>query len=89
MNYMLMMQSQLPQILKESLFPSSLFVWDVLKPYIISIIVGGIIIFVIKKIIGECVYRFVIISGDTHRTAKRKATKAGNIVDLASAMNDI
>ena len=42
MNYMLMMQSQLPQILKESLFPSSLFVWDVLKPYIISIIVGGI-----------------------------------------------
>ena len=84
-----MIQSQLPQIFEDAIYSDLLFAWDILKPYIVPMMVGMAIIIVIKKIIGEFVYQFASISGDTHRTAKRKAKKAKKIVDLASAMNDI
>ena len=84
-----MIQSQLPQMFEDAIYSSLLFVWDIFKPYIVSMMVGTAIIIVFKKITGECVYQFSFISGDNHKTAKRKAKKAKEIVDLAASVNDI
>lgn len=84
-----MIKSQLPQMFEDAIYSSLLFVWDILKPYIVPMMAGGAIKIVFEKITGECVYQFSFISGDNHRTAKRKAKKAKEIVDLAASVNDI
>ena len=84
-----MIQSQLTQMFEDAIYSSLLFVWDIFKPYIMPILGDTAIIIVFKKITGECVYQFSFISGDNHKTAKRKAKKAKEIVDLAASVNDI
>ena len=42
-----------------------------------------------QKSVKSIPKQFSFISGDNHRTAKRKAKKAKEIVDLAASVNDI
>jgi hypothetical protein len=56
-----------------------------MMPFIITGIVGLIIAGAIKHF----VYNYALISGDSRRTAKRKAKTAGELINLVSSVNDI
>lgn len=86
---MLIVQQQFGQFLKETLYQNLLFVWDRFKPIVIPMIISGFIWILIRRFVVHCVYKYAIISGNAYRDARKKAKKAGNIVDVVSSIKDI
>ena len=61
----------------------------IVGPYIIGSLIVAFVVLVIKKISEEFTYYFSIISGDSRRTARKKAKKISKMVDMISSFKYI
>ena len=61
----------------------------IVGPYIIGSLIVAFVVLVIKKISEEFTYYFSIISGDSRRTARKKAKKINKMVDMISSFKYI
>ena len=61
----------------------------IFMPYIITFLTTALVVWVIKKIIEKFAYDFSTISGDSRRTARKKARKMRKVVDMISSFKDI
>lgn len=67
-------------------------IYIILKPMlpgIISLILVGLIILIIKKGVLNFLYQYFLISGNSKKSAKRKVSKVENVMDLISSVKDI
>lgn len=58
-------------------------------PFFMPVIVAGIIEMIIKSFITRNIYHLSLLCGNGKRKARRDAKTAGDIIDMASAINDI
>lgn len=77
------------EMLYEGLFQELKVVFDICYPIALPMIIGAFFIAAIKRLVRSCTYNFALVSGSTKREAKKKAKRAGDIVDAVSAINDI
>lgn len=75
------------EILYSSLLQSAIYILTI--PAVATMICGFIAMAIIKLIIGRLVYSFSMVSGYTHRQARRRARKSQELVDVVSAINDV
>ena len=76
---------QIPELFYESFINGIKIIFPVFIPYIVI----GIIMFVVTCIIKRGVYDYNILIGNGKRKARKNAKRAGDFVDLISAVNDI
>ena len=63
--------------------------WEVIAPILIPMLIVGIVAVIIKKIIVNRAYNFFRITGNSRTKAKKKTKKVSDIIDMASAVNDV
>lgn len=80
--------NELTEIIESTLrsLPEQIFTFVV--PFVLPIIVAGIIWCVAKFLVKKFVYSYALATGDTRRQANLKSKKAEAAIDLLSTIND-
>lgn len=77
------------ELIWEAIVNALPFWWEIFSPILFSILVGSVLWRIVKLISRKFVYFLSVVSGDTKRETRRKSRNSDNLIDLASAINDI